>query len=248
LSCEKKSRSPCANDCYSISAEEAGSYIERYKAFEHKAPDLIRERVNNDYMSHLNSALTNIKGVNKTDVITLATNFGVSRKHLTNVVSLILIVCCSLSFLQSFKRIAEATSEELSQCPGFGATKVKRVRDVFQQPFRVGETRTGRERRAERQRLYGNGAPSSNGSKGRFIEDDDDIEGDEDELQQQRQNEEGENLNRTIEKQPTVTNPSSYVAPKTNGTAIRAGVDPNEEEDVENAGENEGSRREDTAL
>jgi DNA excision repair protein ERCC-1 len=60
-------------------AEEAGSYIERYKAFEHKAPDLIRERVNNDYMSHLNSALTSIKGVNKTDVMTLATNFGVGN-------------------------------------------------------------------------------------------------------------------------------------------------------------------------
>lgn len=59
-------------------AEEAGAYIERYKAFEHKAPDLIKERVDDDYMSRLNSALTNIKGVNKTDVVTLATNFGVS--------------------------------------------------------------------------------------------------------------------------------------------------------------------------
>lgn len=39
---------------------------------------MIRERVNDDYMSHLTSALTSIKGVNKTDVITLATNFGVS--------------------------------------------------------------------------------------------------------------------------------------------------------------------------
>ena len=68
--------------CLFTSPEEAGSYLERYKAFEHKPPDMIRERVNDDYMSHLTSALTSIKGVNKTDVITLVTNFGVSGEGL----------------------------------------------------------------------------------------------------------------------------------------------------------------------
>ena len=74
---------------------------------------------------------------------------------------------------QSLKRIALASSEDLSQCPGFGATKVKRIKDVFSQPFRVGETRTGRERRAERQRLEGGAseAPTSS-ARGRFIQDD----------------------------------------------------------------------------
>lgn len=61
------------------SNEEVASYLERYKSFENKAPDMIRERVNDDYMSHLSSALTSIRGVNKTDVVTLATNFGVSE-------------------------------------------------------------------------------------------------------------------------------------------------------------------------
>lgn len=42
-----------------------------------RPPDMIKERVDNDYMSHLNSALTSIRGVNKTDVLTLISNFGV---------------------------------------------------------------------------------------------------------------------------------------------------------------------------
>ena len=56
---------------------EAGRYLEIYKTFEKKPPDMIKERVENDHMSHLNAALTSIKGVNKTDVLTLASNFGV---------------------------------------------------------------------------------------------------------------------------------------------------------------------------
>lgn len=109
------------------SSEEVASYLERYKAFEHKSPDLIRERINDDYMSHLTSALTSITGVNKTDVVTLATNFG------------------------SMRNIAFATSDQFAQCPGFGEIKVRRIIEAFNQPFRVGETRTGRERRAERE-------------------------------------------------------------------------------------------------
>lgn len=36
---------------------------------------MIKERVDNSYMSHLTSALTSVRGVNKTDVTTLASNF-----------------------------------------------------------------------------------------------------------------------------------------------------------------------------
>jgi DNA excision repair protein ERCC-1 len=39
---------------------------------------MIKERVDNSYMAHLNSALTSVRGVNKTDVTTLASNFLVS--------------------------------------------------------------------------------------------------------------------------------------------------------------------------
>jgi len=59
--------------------QEAATYIMTYKAFEHKPPDMLKERVQKDYPSQLQNVLTSVKGVNKTDVITLSTNFGVSR-------------------------------------------------------------------------------------------------------------------------------------------------------------------------
>ncbi|PWY98650.1 hypothetical protein BCV70DRAFT_25436 [Testicularia cyperi] len=109
------------------SAEEAGRYIETYKSFEHKPPDLIKERVSDDYMSQLTNVLTTVRGVNKTDVVTLISTFG------------------------SLERISKATAEELSMCPGFGEIKARRLRDVFHQPFRVGETRSRKERRRPEQ-------------------------------------------------------------------------------------------------
>lgn len=61
-----------------LSVEEAGYYLATYKQFEHKPPDLIKERVDKDYYSMLRTALTSISKVNKTDVETLRTSFGVS--------------------------------------------------------------------------------------------------------------------------------------------------------------------------
>ena len=58
--------------------EEAGLYLATYKIYEHKPPDILKEKVHNDYRSHLNRSLTGIKGVNKTDVLTLSSSFGVS--------------------------------------------------------------------------------------------------------------------------------------------------------------------------
>ena len=52
-------------------------YLSTYKAFEHKSPDLIKERVDKEYNAMLRSALTSINKVNKTDVETLRTTFGV---------------------------------------------------------------------------------------------------------------------------------------------------------------------------
>ena len=57
--------------------DEAGQYIATYKRFEHKPPDLIRERVDKDYDAVLRSALTSISKVNKTDVETLRKSFQV---------------------------------------------------------------------------------------------------------------------------------------------------------------------------
>ncbi|KND01765.1 DNA repair protein rad10 [Spizellomyces punctatus DAOM BR117] len=93
------------------SQEEAGRYLETFKAYEHKPPDLIKERVDPDYLSKLTDALTQVKSVNKTDVLTLASAFG------------------------SLQNIMSASQEELAQCPGFGEQKVRRLYEAFHQPF-----------------------------------------------------------------------------------------------------------------
>ncbi|EED78769.1 predicted protein, partial [Postia placenta Mad-698-R] len=91
--------------------EEAGFYLSTYKQFEHKPPDLIKERVDKSYHAMLRTALTSISKVNKTDVETLRTSFG------------------------SFAAISRATTEQLQNLPGFGQVKAKRVVDALEKPF-----------------------------------------------------------------------------------------------------------------
>ncbi|CAG8573172.1 1586_t:CDS:2 [Funneliformis mosseae] len=80
----------------SWSSEEAGRYLETYKAFEHKSPDLIMEKIENNYLSKLIHCMTHIRSVNKIDVVTLASTFG------------------------SLKGIMKAAPEDMSICPGIG--------------------------------------------------------------------------------------------------------------------------------
>ncbi|KAK4054093.1 ssDNA endonuclease and repair protein rad10 [Microbotryomycetes sp. JL201] len=101
-------------------AAEAAKYLEMYKQLERKAPDVIKERVDSSYISHLTSALTSIRGVNKTDVVTLASNFG------------------------TFKNIVSAPAETLMTLPGLGDKKVKRLRDAFESPFLVQQAQAKR--------------------------------------------------------------------------------------------------------
>ncbi|PSR81149.1 hypothetical protein PHLCEN_2v6484 [Hermanssonia centrifuga] len=96
--------------------EEAGFYLSTLKQFEHKPPDLIKERVDKDYHSMLRTVLTSVGKVNKTDVEILRTSFG------------------------SFANIARSTSEQLLQLPGFGQVKARRIRDAFEKPFRNNAT------------------------------------------------------------------------------------------------------------
>jgi len=98
------------------SNEEAGAYISTFKRFEHKPPDLIKERVDKDYTSVYRTALTSINKVNKTDVETLRSSIG------------------------SFADIAQAPTERLQALPGFGQVKVKRVKEAFERPFRNNAT------------------------------------------------------------------------------------------------------------
>ncbi|KAG2222375.1 hypothetical protein INT45_006897 [Circinella minor] len=93
--------------------EETARYLETFKVLEHTPPDMIREKAKEDYAETLERCLTNIRSVNKTDVLTLRSHF------------------------HSLKGIANARADQLAMCPGFGEQKVKRLQQAFVQPFIV---------------------------------------------------------------------------------------------------------------
>ncbi|BGP49234.1 ssDNA endonuclease and repair protein rad10 [Rhodotorula kratochvilovae] len=98
-------------------SQEAGRYLEAYKQFERKPPDLIRERTDASYTAHMAAALTEVRGVNKTDVTTLMSSLG------------------------TFAKIVTAPASQLSTLPGLGDKKVRRLREAFTAPFVVGAKR-----------------------------------------------------------------------------------------------------------
>lgn len=98
----------------SRSSAEVARYIELYKQYERKPPDLIKQRTDDSYLSHLTQALTSVRGVNKTDVTTLASHYG------------------------TFAQIVQAPAESLAALPGLGDKKVKRLRDAFEGSLVVG--------------------------------------------------------------------------------------------------------------
>ncbi|KAJ4498053.1 restriction endonuclease type II-like protein [Lentinula lateritia] len=101
-----------------FSFEEAGHYLTIFKQFEHKPPNMIKERVDKDYASMLRTSLTSISKVNKTDVETLRSSFG------------------------SIANIARTSPDQLSNLPGFGQVKVKNIKNAFEKPFRNHATNT----------------------------------------------------------------------------------------------------------
>lgn len=108
-------RTALLHDCTLLCAwslEECGRYLETIKVYENKPADSIQERMDTDYFSRLSHALTAVRHVNRTDVVTLGSAFG------------------------SLSRIMDASMEELASCPGIGERKVKRLYDSFHEPFR----------------------------------------------------------------------------------------------------------------
>ncbi|CAH0605541.1 unnamed protein product [Chrysodeixis includens] len=91
--------------------EEAAKIIENYKIFENKPPDKIMEKVENDPHQKVVNALTTIKPVNKTDAMTLISIFG------------------------TLENIIKASESRLADCPGFGATKAKKLYKALHEPF-----------------------------------------------------------------------------------------------------------------
>nr|XP_010945112.1 PREDICTED: DNA excision repair protein ERCC-1 isoform X3 [Camelus bactrianus] len=91
-------------DCTLIlawSPEEAGRYLETYKAYEQKPADLLMEKLEQDFVSRVTECLTTVKSVNKTDSQTLLTTFG------------------------SLEQLIAASQEDLALCPGLGPQKVR---------------------------------------------------------------------------------------------------------------------------
>ncbi|OVA20651.1 DNA repair protein rad10 [Macleaya cordata] len=108
-------RTAMLHDCTLLCAwslEECGRYLETIKVYENKPADLLQGQMDTDYLSRLNHALTTVRHVNKTDVVTLGSTFG------------------------SLSHIMDASMEDLARCPGIGERKVKRLYDTFHEPFR----------------------------------------------------------------------------------------------------------------
>ena len=99
-----------------------------YKKYEFKPPDMIKERIDKDYSSILHNTLTSIPKVNKTDVETLRSTFGVRISE--SYASLLAYRA------QSFASISKATSDQLRNLPGFGQIKVRNIENAFKKPFR----------------------------------------------------------------------------------------------------------------
>lgn len=94
-----------------LSPEEAGRYLETYKAYEQKPADLLMEKLEQDFVSRVTECLTTVKSVNKTDSQTLLTTFG------------------------SLEQLTAASREDLALCPGLGPQKARRLFDVLHEPF-----------------------------------------------------------------------------------------------------------------
>lgn len=101
------------------SESDVAKYLETFKQYEHKPPDLLREKIDNDpfskvlLLNKLSNFLTQIKSLSKTDVLTLTSNYS------------------------TLKQIIDAKPEDLRSLPGFGDDKVKRVQKAFTTNFLI---------------------------------------------------------------------------------------------------------------
>lgn len=95
------------------SAQEAGRYLELYKSFEGAAPTSIRAHQSTTYSDKLVDFITEPRGINKPDAVSLISVFG------------------------SLQRAVNAPPEEVATVPGWGEKKVQRWCTTVREPFRV---------------------------------------------------------------------------------------------------------------
>ncbi|CAM9976811.1 unnamed protein product, partial [Hapterophycus canaliculatus] len=79
-------------------------------------------KVDEDYLGKLQDCFGLIRSVNKSDVLTLASNFG------------------------SIKAVCDASADELAQCPGLGDKKVARIHEALHEPLIRIHSRSKRKR------------------------------------------------------------------------------------------------------
>ena len=92
---------------------ECARYLETFKFYDGKSSSSIhiQERVETEFLPKMTQVLTNIRSINKTDVITLMDAFG------------------------TFRNICNADEHQLVLCPGLGEKKVKRLYQALHEPF-----------------------------------------------------------------------------------------------------------------
>ncbi|GME24943.1 DNA repair protein rad10 [Neofusicoccum parvum] len=95
------------------SAQEAGRYLELYKTYEHAAPTSIRAPQASNYSEKMVEFITTPRSINKTDAVSLVSNFG------------------------SLRTAINAAPEEVALVAGWGEKKVKKWCGTVREPFRV---------------------------------------------------------------------------------------------------------------
>ena len=123
--------------------QECARYLETIKVYETKSADAIQGRTEEDYLSRFTAAMTTVRGVNRTDVLTLGRAFG-SLAGALSVRALCAWSCLGMSasahhqacYPLMFAVLTQAAPEEMATCPGFGPTKVRRLQECFHEPFR----------------------------------------------------------------------------------------------------------------
>ena len=123
-----------------VCVQECARYLETVKVYETKAPDAIQGRTEEDYLSRFTAAITTVRGVNRTDVLTLGRTFG-SLAGTMQVVRASQQDACNVaapSIGNPYRAFCclQAASQEMSTCPGIGPTKVRRLHECFHEPFR----------------------------------------------------------------------------------------------------------------
>jgi DNA excision repair protein ERCC-1 len=94
------------------SAQEAGRYLELFKTYEHASPASIKGHQSTEFVDRMTEFITVPRSVNKTDAITLVSNFGTIRTAVN------------------------AQPEDISLIAGWGDKKVKRWHSAVREPFR----------------------------------------------------------------------------------------------------------------